>query len=67
MTELEQIFVALPLDCPETLRGKTKPLLKHLLRYLNSETVEESEDGGLSIFLKLYGCLTTDSSGQTKN
>ena len=58
--ELQRIYAALPLDCPETLHGKTHSLLKYLLRYLNSEEIEQSEDAGHALFLKLYDCVTAE-------
>ena len=58
--ELQRIYAALPLDCPETLHGKPHSLLKYLLRYLNSEEIEQSEDAGHALFLKLYDCVTAE-------
>ena len=56
--ELEKLCTVVPLTLPEEIRGKTKSILKFLLRHLNSEDVENSSDGGLATFLKLYECLT---------
>ena len=56
--DLEGIYTVLPLECPQELKGKPKPLYKYLLRHLSSETVENSDDGGLALFLKLREHLT---------
>ena len=56
--ELEEICGPLDLEVTAAIHGKTKPLYKFLLRHLNSETAEASDDGGLSSFLKVYDCLS---------
>ena len=63
--ELQKIFGILTVDCPETLHGKSALLLKYLLRHLNSEDLEKSDDGGLSTFLKLYECLSQETKDQS--
>ena len=67
--ELEDLCTSLEVTVPEQLRGKSKSLRKFLLRHLNSETVETSDDGGMALFLKLHECLTTsgDKTVQTSN
>ena len=46
------------LDVPEEKKGNQKLLLKFLLRKLNSEEVEASQDGGASWFKKLHEHLS---------
>ena len=67
--ELEDLCTSLEVTVPEQLRGKSKSLRKFLLRHLNSETVETSDDGGMALFLKSHECLTTsgDKTVQTSN
>ena len=42
------------LTVPPAKVGKKDYLLKIILRYLNSEALESSSDGGEAVFLKLY-------------
>ena len=58
--ELEAIYDAISLDVPTELRGKIKPLYKNLLRFLNSEDMESSDDEGLGFFLEVYSCLKSE-------
>ena len=48
--ELDQSKVA-------SRKGNKNLILKMIIRYLSSETLEESEDGGLSTFLKIYDII----------
>ena len=56
------------LDVPEGKKGNQKLLLKFLLRKLNSEEVEISQDGGAAWFQKLHDHLSKyfQPRGQTK-
>ena len=44
----------LGLDVPEQKKGNLKLLLKYILRQLNSENVDGSEDGGSFWYQKLH-------------
>ena len=50
---LKEIGDLLGIPIPDTAVGKTNLMLKLLLRYLNSEEIAASDDGGLSLFLKM--------------
>ena len=48
----------LSLDVSEQKKGNHKLLLKSILRQLNSEEVEKSDDGGFSSYKKLHDHLS---------
>ena len=56
--DLEAILTSLDLSVSETRRKKDKAVFNAIVRYLTSEDVEDLEDEGLSIFLKLKDSLT---------
>ena len=55
---LEEIYNKLEIQIPPGHVGKAKLLFKFLLRKLNSEDVQNSEDKGLGWFLKLWDVLS---------
>ena len=55
--KLQEICAALELQVPPTQVGKRNFLYKLVLKHLNSDAVESSEDQGLSKFLKLHDML----------
>ena len=55
--DLEAILTSLDLSVSETRRKKEKSGFNAIVRYLTSEEVEDLEDEGLSIFLKLKNSL----------
>ena len=54
---LEEIGKALDLEISADIVGKTNLLFKFLLRSLNAESVQDSEDHGCAMFLKLWDLL----------
>ena len=54
-SQLQRVFDFLNITCPE---GKSRySMLKLLINYLTSSTLEESEDGGMSEYLALKDYL----------
>ena len=54
---LEKVCTAISLEIHPDKAGKRNLLLKLLLKHLHSDTVETSEDEGLSTFLKIHSEL----------
>ena len=54
---LVKVCSKIPLVIPPEKAGKRTLILKLLMKYLHSDTVDESEDGGLSTFLMIYSEL----------
>ena len=50
---LEEIYIALEIECLPETTGKANLLLKILFRYFNSVDLQNSEDQGWSTFLEL--------------
>ena len=50
------------LDVPKQMKGNHKLLLKYILRQLNSEDIEGSDDGGCSWYVKLHDQLRVSFS-----
>ena len=61
--ELMEVCRIIDLEIPPEVQGQgnTKSVYKLISRYLNSETLEESDDGGLGIFLNLYTHLVGEN------
>ena len=54
---LTAVCVELQINVPHEKEGLKPDLLKLVLRFLNSETLEDSADKGAGVFLKLFGDL----------
>ena len=64
---LKQICDLIKLQVPETAVGKSNVLLKHLLRYLNSQEMVDKEGGGLSFFMLICTFLSETKEGIINN
>ncbi len=68
-TELGEICVGLSLTVPPNKKGKRSAMFNIIVKYLSSDTIEESEDGGLQLFrdvLKQVGEMKKDIKSEEK-
>ena len=63
---LEEVAKELKLDVTAEKQGNRKFILKLIMNYLNSQTVEDKEDGGNSIFLATLDILKRTVVYETK-
>ena len=57
---LTKVCAEIPLTIPTDKAGKRLLILKLLLKYLYSDDMENSDDSGLSTFLKIHSLLESD-------
>ena len=51
---LEEVYLVIPLECSDDMKGKKKKLLNNLLvHFVGLDTDEEESDGGHSTYLKI--------------
>ena len=58
LVDLQSVAQRLMLEVNSTIKGNKCLLLRVILRFLNSEEVEESRDGGLGMFLDLHESIS---------
>lgn len=70
--QVEEVATGIDIEVPESNKTKKEALRNAVLRYLTSETLEDSEDEGAHIYLKLNDDLksmleetATEVDGQT--
>ena len=63
---LESIMEILELPIKDESKGNRKILLRSILKYLNSEELEEEEDQGLSVFLHLNDVINRSMNSPEK-